>query len=210
MIAIAPRLTLITDTDRYGEKVLFDTARQALAGGADAILIREKQLTSARLLALASRLRQMTHDAQARLIIHTQIDVALAVDADGVHLSSADIASVNMVREWLADSEKTVSVSCHNALELQQASDHGADYAMLSPVFTTTCHPDAPCLGVDQFNALAASAPLPVVALGGIDADHCERLRGHSIAVISALFTAADPARTAQQLLAATDNGVMR
>jgi len=176
----------------------------------DAILIREKHLTSARLLALASRLRQMTHDAQARLIIHTQVDVALAIDADGVHLSSADIASVNTVRRWLAAPEKTVSVSCHSAVELQQACDNGADFAMLSPVFATTCHPGSACLGVDQFNALAAATPLPVVALGGIDSDHCTALHGRRMAVISALFTATDAARTAQQLLAATDTGGVR
>ncbi len=204
---MTPRLTLITDTSRFSEALLPDTVQKALAGGVDTVMLREKHLTSARLLALASRLRQITRDAGARLIIHTQVDVALAVDADGVHLSSADIASVGSVRSWLSHPERTVSVSCHNAAELQLAGENGADFAMLSPVFATGCHPGATCLGVDQFQSLAAAAPVPVVALGGIVVDRCDALRGRSMAVISALFSSSDPQQTAQQLLAVAAGG---
>jgi len=169
----------------------------------DAVLVREKQLTSACLLALASRLRQMTYDNHARLIIHGQADIALAVDADGIHLASAEIQSIPNVRQWLADSNKTVSVSCHNADELMQASVFGADYAMLSPVFATTSHPGAPYLGLDGFQALSSAATLPVIALGGICTDNCKLLQGMQIAVIGAILDAADPCLAAQQLLAA-------
>lgn len=197
-----PKLTLITDTTRYAGEAFFNAVQQALLGGVDAVLIREKQLTSAKLLALASRLRQMTHASHARLFIHSQVDIAAAVDADGVHLASADIHSIADVRQWLNDPFKTVSTSCHNTDELQQAAACGADFALLSPVFPTASHPGAPYLGVDEFHQLASATALPVVALGGIDVDSCKTLRGQSLAVISALLGATDSTLVARQLLA--------
>ncbi|MDQ6999617.1 MAG: thiamine phosphate synthase [Mariprofundus sp.] len=199
-----PQLTLITDTTRFSGESFFSAVQQALLGGVDAVLVREKQLTSAKLLALASRLRQMTHDARARLIIHSQVDVACAVDADGIHLASAEIQSIPAVRQWLADTNKTVSVSCHNSGELIQASELDADYAMLSPVFATASHPGAVPLGLEAFRALASAATLPVIALGGIGTDSCKLLQGMKLAVIGAVLGAEDPCWVAQQLLAAS------
>jgi len=205
----APRLTLITDTTRYAGDAFFDAVQHALQGGADAVLIREKQLTSAKLLALAARLRDITHEAHARLIIHTQADIACAVDADGVHLSCADMGATAAVRQWLHDPRKTVSVSCHHAGELDQAAACGADFALLSPVFSTRSHPGARPLGIERFQQLAAAAALPVVALGGIDANNCHMLEGRAMAVISALLGAEKPAYSARQLsLAATGDVV--
>jgi len=207
-----PLLTLITDTARFSghadaEGRFFDAIQQALQGGVDAVLIREKQLTSARLLALAARLRQITAEHHCRLIIHSQADIAAAVDADGVHLASADIATIAAVRLWLADQHKTVSVSCHQADELVLAEQYSADYAMLSPVFPTACHPGAPHLSVDVFHQLAETVAIPIVALGGITTDNCLALNGRSlqqpVAVMGALLDAADPRLAAQHLLAA-------
>jgi len=201
-----PQLTLITDTTRFSGESFFSAVQQALLGGVDAVLVREKQLTSAKLLALASRLRQMTHDAHARLIIHSQADIACAVDADGVHLASADISAVASVRQWLADANKTVSVSCHNAGELVQAAACGADFALLSPFFATTSHPGEAHLGVAMFHQLAADAVLPVIALGGIDAGNYESLQATSVAVISAILGADDPCSVAHRLRVAGKN----
>ena len=202
-----PYLTLITATARYPGEAFFEAVEQALAGGVDAVLVREKQLDSARLLALASRLRQMTRDNHARLIIHTQADIAEAVGADGIHLASTAMQSVPAVRQWLTDAGKTVSVSCHDAGELQQAAAYGADYAMLSPVFATTSHPGAPHLGVELFDALASEASLPVIALGGIGMDNCKALQGARMAVIGAILAAEDPQVSARTLLAAAGGG---
>ncbi len=202
-----PQLTLITDTTRFSGESFFYAMQQALLGGVDAVLVREKQLTSAKLLALASRLRQMTHDTHARLIIHSQADVACAVDADGIHLSSADIPGIAAVRQWMNDPFKSVSVSCHNSAELQQAHVCGADFALLSPVFPTRSHPGAAHLGAEKFQKLASEAMLPVVALGGIDASNCHTLKGYGMAVISALLGAEHPELMAQQLYTAATGG---
>jgi len=201
------QLTLITDTVRFTGEQFFDVVEQALQGGVDAVLVREKHLTSARLLALASRLRQMTTAYHARLIIHGQADIAAAVDADGVHLASVDIPEIAAVCQWLADDRKTVSVSCHHADELGLASQYGADYAMLSPIFPTACHPGAPYLGVDTFRQLAATSSIPVIALGGINTSNCLILEGQPVAVMGALLNAANPRLAAQQLLASVRGG---
>ncbi len=196
----APRLTLITDTTRLSSEAFFNAVEQALDGGVDAVLVREKKLTSAKLLALSSRLRHITREHQARLIIHTQADVAAAVDADGVHLASKDIDSINALRQWLGKAKISISVSCHNADELQHAHSMGADYAMLSPVFPTRSHPGAAPLGLDIFRTLADASPLPIIALGGISLQNCEALEGHRLAVISAILQADKPKQAARQL----------
>jgi len=191
---------LITNTGRYSDEPFFEACDQALANGVNAILVREKELTSARLLALASRLRDITRKYRARLIIHTQADVANAVDADGVHVAASDITAIAAIRSWLNNPEMSVSASCHNGEELLQAQRAGADFAMLSPVFPTPSHPGAPGLGVETFRALAAQAAIPVIALGGITADNHQQLTDNSIAVISAILGAANPGNAARLL----------
>ncbi|MDQ6997263.1 MAG: thiamine phosphate synthase [Mariprofundus sp.] len=198
--AATPALTLITDSSRFSGESLFHHVEQALCGGVDAVLVREKSLTSAKLLALASRLRQMTLAHQARLIIHSQADIAAAVGADGVHLASAGITSVAAIRQWLRAPEMSVSVSCHDACELALAHEMGADFAMLSPVFPTDSHPGAPHMGVELFEELVSDAKLPVIALGGITLENCSLLLGRALAVIGAILAADDAEHAAVQL----------
>jgi thiamine-phosphate diphosphorylase len=200
MQASPPLLTLITDTDRYSGEPFFEACDQALVNGTDAILIREKELTSAKLLALASRLRDITRKHRARLIIHTQADIAHAVDADGVHVASTDITTIPAIRSWLNNPEMSISASCHNAEELAQAQQAGADFAVLAPVFPTRSHPGAPSLGVEAFQTLAAQSDIPVIALGGITTDNHQTLAGHSLAVISAILGADNPGKAARLL----------
>ncbi len=202
----APHLTLITDTKRFSGDAGIAALTAALIGGVDAVLIREKTLSSAKLLALASEIRAVTRDFHARLIIHSQLDVALAVGADGLHLAASDIPALATVRQWLGDGDSAISLSasCHSADELAQAAHLGADFAMLSPVFHTASHPGAPHLGVDKFHALASEATLPVIALGGIDCNNCSALTGHDMAAISALLAASDPEAAAAAMRTAT------
>jgi len=201
MLVVPPALTLITDTSRYSGDAFFDILEQALTAGVDAVLVRETALSSARLLVLAARLREMTQTHDARLIIHSQADIAEAVDADGVHLSARDIGSISAVRGWLNDPAKTVSASCHHARELSLAAEAGADFAMLSPVFPTATHAGAPCLGIADFRRLADQALLPVVALGGITTHNCAELNWPHLAVISAILSAEAPAAATRTLL---------
>jgi thiamine-phosphate diphosphorylase len=166
----------------------------------DAILVREKELTSAKLLALASRLRELTSRHRARLIIHTQADITHAVDADGVHIASSDISTIPAIRSWLNNPDMSISASCHNAEELAQAQQAGADFAMLAPVFPTQSHPGAPSLGVDTFQRLAAQSDIPVIALGGITTENHQQLEPSNLAVISAILGTDNPGQAARLL----------
>jgi len=171
----------------------FDIVEAALCGGVDAVLVREKQMDSAHLLAFCSRLKAMTTAHHASLIVHSQADVAKAVGADGVHVAVANMDEVPAIRQWLNHTGMTVSASCHDADELKQARKCGADFALLSPVFPTTSHPAALHLGEKRFHTLASTASLPVVALGGITQENRKELAGFGVAVISAILDADDP-----------------
>ena len=198
-----PALVLITDSRRLEREALFAQIEAALAGGVDAVLVREQEMDAARLLAFAARIRQLTRACGARLWVHTQADIAAAVGADGVHVAAAGIGELPGMRRWLAGQTMSLSASCHTAAELEMAAAAGADFAFLSPVFPTASHAGAPHLGVARFRELAAEAPLPVLALGGITSDNRGELAGYGVAAIGALLDAAD-ARAAARALGET------
>ncbi len=195
-----PRLILITDSARLEGGRFFTVVESALKGGVDAVLVREKRLSSARLLALCAQLRPLTRPHGAKLIVHTQADVARAVEADGVHVAASAIDEIPAMRAWLPDIPMSFSASCHDRQELEAAAAAGADFALLSPVFPTRSHPGIPHLGADRFHAMAKDSPVPVVALGGVSVENRHRLAGYGIAVISALLDAGDPEAAAKRL----------
>jgi len=197
---IPPSLILITDSHRLEADRFLAQVEASLRGGVDAVLVREKQMDSARLLALASRLRLLTRDHGARLLVHTQADIAVAVDADGVHVAAADIRELPGMRRWLGALPMSLSASCHSAAELAAAAAAGADFALLSPVFPTASHPDAPHLGIERFRQLATGAALPVLALGGITATNRTQLADYAVAVVGALLDATDAESAARVL----------
>ena len=194
------KLLLISDSTRFetNQKML-DVIEHALVGGVDGLLLREKHLDSAKLLALASQARELTTKYNAKLIIHTQADIAQAVDADGVHLDSKSINEVPKIRSWL-NQPMLISASCHSSDELNIAQEMGADFALLSPVFPTQSHPSAPSLGAEQFLKLARQSDIPVVALGGIDTANRHQLNDTAIAVISTILDSKKPKEMALTL----------
>lgn len=197
------QLVLITDSQRLPTDRFFETVDAALAGGVDCILVREKHLNSARLLSFSSALRELTDLHDAKLIIHTQADVARAVRADGVHLSAMDMNQIPAMKSWMDDPAVTFSTSCHNELELEFAKRFDADFVFLSPVFKTRSHPDEEPLGITRFREMCAAAELPVIALGGINPENREQLSGCpcGVAVISAILDADDPKGVAKSLV---------
>lgn len=198
---LPPRLILITPGDDRPREQLLAAIEAGLTGGVDAVLLREKQLDSGKLLALAAELRAMTRAHHARLIIHTQADIAHAVGADGVHVGSDAIDELPAMRRWLNDDAISLSASCHSAEQLAAAHTAAADFALLSPIFPTASHPGAPHLGAEKFKVLAEATPLPVVALGGIDASNRHELADYPVAVIRAILDATDPAAIAALLV---------
>lgn len=195
------KLLLITDSKRFETHAdMLAVLEKAMQGGVDTILLREKALDSAKLLALASKLRVLTHQYQSKLMIHSQADIAKAVDADGIHVDASSIKDIAKIKIWL-NNDMLVSASCHGEGELKQAEQQGANFAFLSPVFPTQSHPGAPSLGAKAFLETAAKVEIPVIALGGIEEENIPSLLGAGVATMGGILNAQDPKSAAQSLL---------
>jgi len=202
---VAPKLSAICVTEPEGEigRTLETTAR-ALLGGASAILVRRPQATAFELLALVRQLRPSTRAAHCLLLVSDRADVAVAADADGIHLGARSLPTVSARR--VVGPGMLVGRSVHNLDEAGQAEEEGADYVFLGPVFPTPSHPGQPALGLGPYREAALRAGIPVVAIGGITSDNVRLIAqagGHGAAAIGAFYAAADPAESARAFRAA-------
>ncbi len=160
-----PRLWLVTD--RRLAPDLPSAVRRALTllpGPDCAVVLREKELPARELLALARELRSVTRDYGTRLVVSGRVDVAVAAEADGVHLGF-EAPPAEAIRRVVGPS-LLVGVSVHG----EERAPAAADYAFLSPVFATTSKPGAAALGLDGLRRGVQRSPVAIVALGGIDA----------------------------------------
>ena len=196
-------LYLITDRHQTDGRPLTEVVRRSLEGGVRAVQLREKDLSGAELYRLAAELRRLTNDFNARLIINDRPDLALAAEADGVHLgvNSLPLAAARRV----LGEGKIIGYSAHSIDEALQAQGDGADFVSFSPVYPTPSKAayGAPC-GVNKLADAAAALNIPVIGLGGISqANITEALSANiqGIAVISAILAAADPRVAAASLL---------
>lgn len=164
----------------------------ALDSGVSLVQLRLGQTAGRRLEACAAAAREVTRRAGARLLLNGEpramAALARQIGADGLHLPARHVAALPGLprrADWL------IGVSAHDAAELEAASGHGADFAVLGPVARTATHPGAAALGWSRFAALADAANLPVYALGGMKPDDVERARdrgGQGIAAIRGLW----------------------
>ncbi|QCN94120.1 thiamine phosphate synthase [Azospirillum argentinense] len=167
MMAIpSPRLLAITDR-RQAAQPLPDLAARLFAGGLRWLSLREKDLDDSRQIALAHALVERARPWGAVVTLHGDPDLALAAGTDGVHLpEGADVAAA---RRRLGPGA-VVGLSTHDAEGIRRAVAGGADYVTLSPVFPSPSKPGyGPPLGTEGLRRLAAEAPLPIIALGGVE-----------------------------------------
>ena len=164
------RLYLITDRHQSGDRELTEVVHEALAAGVKAVQLREKNLSGAELYRLAVKLRRMTSEFDARLIINDRLDIALASGADGVHLG-VNSMPVDTVRHMLGTS-KIIGYSAHSIDEALRAQADGADFVTYSPVYYTPSKAalGKPC-GVRELADAVSALEIPVIALGGGQAD---------------------------------------
>lgn len=181
--------------------------RAALAGGADAIQLRDKESDSARLTEIGRALAPHIRAAGALFLVNDNLDVARRVGADGLHLGPNDLPIEEARISWprpalLGGSARTVK----RALELQAA---GADYLGVGPVFGTTTKPDAPgAIGLEVLARIAASVRIPILGIGGIDETNAALVLvagAAGVAVISSVVGAADPEAATRSLRRALD-----
>jgi thiamine-phosphate pyrophosphorylase len=197
-------LYVVTDRQLTGGRPLRVVVEAALRGGARAFQLREKDLSPRELYPLALEMRQLTQTYRARLLINDRIDVALAVDADGVHLTTTSLPA-SVARQVLGP-ERLIGVSTHTRAEAQAAADEGADFLVFGPIFFTPSKaPYGEPVGLDALRAARAAVQLPILAIGGVNQtnlDHVLAAGADGIAVISAIISADDPTAASQGLLA--------
>jgi thiamine-phosphate pyrophosphorylase len=177
----------------------------ALAGGVDAVQLRDRQAAGRALLDAAVVLRALTDARSATLLVNDRIDVTRAASADGVHLPAASFPIA--VARTLVGAGALVGRSTHAPDEAVAAARAGADYVILGPIFDT---PSKRAFGAPLGVAAIASRRIavPLIAIGGISADRVALVRNagaHGIAVVRALLDAADPQAAAQTLVEALD-----
>lgn len=195
-------LYVATDSQLVAEDALAEVVEAALRGGAGVIQYREKQADTRRMVRVARDLGRVCRRRGAVFLVNDRLDVALAVEADGVHLGQQDMP-VALARQLLGP-DKLIGVSVQNARAMAEAEKEGADYLSLSPVFATSTKPDheAP-LSLEGVRTLAGASHLPVVAIGGINLTNvAEVIRAgvQGVCVISAVLTAPDPERAAREI----------
>ncbi len=198
-------LYLVTDRTQTGGRDLLEVVDRALAGGVRAVQLREKDLSTLDLYQLAGKLLARTRAAGATLLINDRLDVALAIEADGVHLTRRSLPPTE-ARALLGPS-KLLGISCHSLADLLEAVAGGVDFIVLGPIFETPSkRPYGPPLGIDILREARALTSIPLVAIGGITRPRVPEVveaGADGVAVISAVMAAPDPATAAADLLAA-------
>ena len=199
------QLHLVTEP-RKGAEDLIRAVAMALDGGVDWVQLRDKSASAATLFALATQLLTAVRQHGAHLSINDRLDVALAAQADGVHLAAQSLPIAEAIH--LANGRLLVGRSVHSLEEATAAQAHGADYVTFGHVFPTTTHPGLPPRGLSQLQAIVDAVDLPVLAIGGITADNLAAVLATGcagVAVISAILSDADPSRAAARLRRALD-----
>ena len=174
-------LYVLTDPNLSHGRSHVEIVREAIAGGAEIVQLRDKSASTRELVQIGETLRQITYEAGVVFIVNDRVDVALAVEADGVHLGAEDMPIGHARR--LMDG-KIVGASVDNEREAIRAVEEGADYVAIGPIFPTTTKPDAgPVADVDMIRRVKEAVDVPVVAgvahgvwLGGQGGD--SRLKG--------------------------------
>jgi thiamine-phosphate pyrophosphorylase len=197
------KLYVMLSSGRCKSGSLREVARAAVAGGADAIQLREKDIEDDAFLAYAAELRELTDQTDRLLIINDRADIAAIVGADGLHLGQRDLPITDARR--LLRPGAFIGRSCHSVQQAQQAINEGADYVALGPIYRTATkdrQPVGPGL-LDEIRKVYETVPLPVVAIGGINADNVAEVvqRGAKcVAVCSAVNDADDPQAAAEAI----------
>ena len=181
---------------------LFEAVEGALQGGVRLVQYREKDADDATRCAIAMRMRELCHQYGALFLVNDRVDIALAVDADGVHLGQQDLP-LAMARQLLGPA-KIVGCSTTNPDEMQRALDGGADYIGVGPVHETPTKPGKAAAGFDYVRYAAERSPIPWYAIGGIDSQTIGpvlQAGARRVAVVRALMAADNPTLATQFLL---------
>ncbi len=195
------KLYVIIDTKTAKGRDLVMVAREAAAGGADVIQLREKELPAGRIVELARAIRKAIRPEEAVFIVNDRPDIAVAADADGVHLGQDDLPPE--AARAIMGKEKIIGVSTHCLEQARAAERRGADYIGVGPIFPTPTKPGYKSVGLELIRSVKDTVKLPFVAIGGIDCNNISQVIAAGagrVAVVRAVC-GADDVRTAARTL---------
>lgn len=196
-------LYAVTDSSWLNGRSLAQDVEDVLKAGATFIQLREKNADYDQMLKLAKEIKALTDKYHVPFVIDDNIDVAVAVDADGVHVGQSD-TEAKKAREILGEN-KIVGVSAGNLKEAIEAEKNGADYIGIGAMFPTDTKKDHTDITFEQAKEITEAVNIPVVAIGGINKNNILQLKGtgvDGVAVISAIFAQDDRYKAAKELLA--------
>ncbi|MBI5166898.1 MAG: thiamine phosphate synthase [candidate division NC10 bacterium] len=195
-------LYVITDSRLFQGRSHIEIARAAIAGGATAIQFREKGMSTRQMIDIAREIRALTLGTGVTYIVNDRVDVALGVDADGVHVGQDDMPA-SLARR-LIGKERILGVSASNLEEALKAEREGADYIGVGSIYSTASKPDAGLpVGLGVLAEIARRVSIPVIAIGGIKEENVgEVIKGgaRGVAVISAVVLAPDMEEATRRL----------
>ena len=194
-------LYAVTDRSWLHGRTLKERVKEALDGGVTFLQLREKHIDSGLFLQEAQELKDLCKQYQVPFVINDDVELALKVDADGVHVGQSDMKAGD-VRKKLGK-DKIIGVSAQTVEQAVMAEKHGADYLGVGAVFPTSSKDDAQEVDYETLKAICQAVQIPVIAIGGINAKNVDRLKGSGIcgvAVISAIFAQEDIKEAAKEL----------
>ena len=205
------RLHVLTDTALQSRFSHVTLTELAVSGGADTIQFRQKSGATKELIETATLMRHVCAEKGATFIVNDRIDVAIASEADGVHLGQNDFP-IPLARKLLGK-DCIIGGSAATIEEMETCILEGADYVGFGPVYPTGSKDDAgPVSGIDILKRIVESTPVPVIAIGGIDQNNTSHVMGvgaHGIAVISAVCCRDDPQEATRELRGAVHENVL-
>ena len=194
-------LYVCTDRDLMSSPTIEESVTLTLKGGAGVIQLREKDISGRKFYEEALSLLSITKRYDVPLLINDRVDIALAVDADGVHVGQSDIPA-KVVRHMIGDG-KILGVSASNLEEAVRAENDGADYIGLGAVIPTGTKDDAEIVKFDEIRKIRDKVRIPIVIIGGLNENTIGRFKGmdlDGIAVVSAVVASKDPEKSARDL----------
>ena len=186
-------LYLCTDRDLMSTDTIEESVEQAVKGGCTVVQLREKNCSSKEFYELAVRVKEITDRYHVPLIINDRVDIALAVDAAGVHIGQSDLPA-SVVRNIIGK-DKILGVSAARREEALKAVEDGADYLGVGAMFATNTKTDARPVTMEELKGIRAAVSIPIVVIGGINMNTLERIKGTGIdglAVVSAIIAEKD------------------
>ena len=196
-------LYAVTDQSWLKEnETLLDVVKEVLKNGATFLQIREKDLAEGAFEEEAKKLKDICRKYKVPYVVNDNVDIAMHIDADGVHVGQSDIKGRN-IRSMIGP-DKILGISAGTVEEAIAAEKAGADYIGVGAVFVTSTKKNARNMSIDCLKEIVDSVNIPVVAIGGINAKNMMELAGSKIdgiAVVSAIFAAENPGDATKNLL---------